>query len=60
MTQDQVAALQGVVVTALAALIAGGVIDPGLSDALTAVVVAVFTGIGAFLVHPVGRAPRDG
>jgi len=58
-SQNQLAALQSVVVTLLAALVAGGTIASGLSDTLTGVIVAVFTAIGAFFVHPVGRAPRD-
>lgn len=50
MTNAQIAALKGVVLAVLAALVAGGVIDPGLSDALTGIVAALLAAAAAFFV----------
>lgn len=50
MSDPQIAALKGVVLAVLAALVAGGVIDPGLSDTLTGVVAAVLAAVAAFFV----------
>lgn len=59
MSTNQISAIQSVVLTLLAALVAGGTIAADMSDTVTAVIVAVFTAVGAFLVHPVARQPRD-
>ena len=50
MTDARLAAIRGVILAVLAALVAGGVIDPGLSDAVTGIVAAVLTAAAAFLV----------
>lgn len=55
MSETQINALRGVVLAVLAALVAGNVIDAGLSDAVTAVAAAVLTAVGAFLV----KRPKD-
>jgi hypothetical protein len=55
MSEAQVNALRGVVLSVLAALVAANVIDPGLSDAITGVVVALLTAVAAFLV----ARPKD-
>lgn len=51
----KIEAVKGVVVAALAALVAAKVIDPGLSAALTGVVVAVLGLVAAFAVKPPKR-----
>jgi len=51
----KIEAVKGVVVAALAALVAAKVIDPGLSAALTGVLVAVLGLIAAFGVKPPKR-----
>ena len=53
-------AIKGVVVAALAALVAAKVIDPGLSAALTGVVVAVLGLVAAFAVKPPKPRRRTG
>ena len=50
MSSAQIAAVRGVILAVLAALVAGGVIDPGLSDTLTGIVAAVLTAVAAFIV----------
>jgi VIT1/CCC1 family predicted Fe2+/Mn2+ transporter len=51
----KIEAVKGVAVAALAALVAAKVIDPGLSAALTGVVVAVLGLVAAFGVKPPKR-----
>ena len=55
MSEKQVSALQGVVLAVLAALVAYGVVDPGVSDTVTGILVTVLTAVAAFAV----KRPRD-
>ena len=55
MSPQQISAVQGLVLAIIGALVAAGVIDPGLSDTLTGVLAAVITAVAAFLV----KRPRD-
>lgn len=59
MKNPKIQAIQGVVAAALAALVAAKVIDPGMSAALTGVVVAVIGLYAAFAVKPPKRQKRQ-
>ena len=50
MSSAQIAALKGVVLAVLAALVAGGVITDSVSDTVTALAGAVLTAVAAFIV----------
>lgn len=50
MSDARINAVKGVVLAVLAALVAAGVVDPGLSDTLTGIVAAVITAVAAFVV----------
>ena len=52
MNKTKIEALKGVAAAALAALVAARVIDPGLSEAITGVVVALLGLYAAFAVIP--------
>lgn len=52
-------AIKGVAVAVLAALVAAKVIDPGLSAALTGLVVAALGLVAAFAVKPPKRQKRQ-
>lgn len=61
MSKKKIEALKGFVAAALAALVAARVIDPGLSEAITGVVVALLGLYAAFAVVPPKRViTRDG
>lgn len=52
MSKTKIEALKGFVAAALAALVAGKVVDPGLSETITGVVVALLGLYAAFAVVP--------
>lgn len=55
MSEKQLSALQGVVLSVLAALVVAGALADDVSKALVGVVTAVFVAVGAFVV----KRPRD-
>jgi len=55
MSKKKIEALKGFAAAALAALVAARVIDPGLSEAITGVVVALLGLYAAFAVVPPKR-----
>lgn len=58
MKNPKIEAAKGVVISVFAALVAAKIIDPGLSAALTGVIVAVLGLIAAFAVRPPKRQKR--
>jgi len=58
MKNAKLEAIKGIAVAVLAALVAAKVIDPGLSAALTGVIVAVLGLVAAFAVRPPKRQKR--
>ena len=60
MSKKKIEALKGFVAAALAALVAARVIDPGLSEAITGVVVALLGLYAAFAVVPPKRVSTGG
>jgi hypothetical protein len=60
MSKTKIESLKGFVAAALAALVASKVIDPGLSEAITGVVVALLGLYAAFAVVPPKAVSTDG
>lgn len=59
MNKKKIEACKGFVAAALAALVASKVIDPGLSETITGVVVALLGLYAAFAVVPPKRVSTD-